>query len=135
VALYRQGYAPYLLCAGSMVSGQPISEAARCAQVARENGVPPEAIVLDEISSSTEENAHEAAVIMRAHGWREAVLVSDNFHLWRATWLFRHAGVRVWPSPAQATTGSLPVSEMVYAVLREIGALGWHIGQSLLGLP
>jgi uncharacterized SAM-binding protein YcdF (DUF218 family) len=134
-ALFRQGYAPYLLCSGNIVSGEPFSEAERCAMVACEHGVPAGAIVLDEISRSTEENAIESAAIMQARGWEDAVLVSDDFHLWRATWLFEHQGVRVWPSPAQVTTGDLPVAEMVYGVLREVAATGWYAGKSLLGLP
>ncbi len=131
-ALYRQGYAPYVLCEGSLVEGEAISEAARCAMVLHDHGVPDDVILLDEISRSTEENAIEAAAILRARGWRDAVLVSDDYHLWRASWLFRSKGVRVWTSPAQATTGSLPVSETVYGVLREIAATGWTVGQSLL---
>jgi uncharacterized SAM-binding protein YcdF (DUF218 family) len=134
-ALYRQGYAPVLLCAGNRVPGEPVSEAERCASVARAHGVPADAIVLDEISRSTEENAIQSAAIMRAHGWRDAVLVSDDYHLWRAQWLFERHGITVWTSPAQATTGPLPDTERVYSVLREVAATGWYIGKSLLGLP
>ena len=53
------------------------------------------------------------------------MLVSDDFHLWRARWLFDRQGVRVYPSPAQRTTGALTPTEQVYAVLREIAAWGW----------
>ncbi len=134
-ALYGQGYAPFVLCAGNIIMGEPFSEAERCAQVAREHGVPAEAIVKDEISRSTEENAIQAAAIMRAHGWRDAVLVSDDFHLWRAKWLFEEKGITVWPSPAQVTTGSLPTSDLLYSVLREVAAVGWQVGKSMLGLP
>jgi uncharacterized SAM-binding protein YcdF (DUF218 family) len=135
VALYQQGYAPYLLCSGSFAAGEPFTEARRCEMVARSLGVPADAIVLDEISRSTEENAIESAAIMRAHRWRDAVLVSDNFHLWRATFLFEQKNVRVWPSPAQATTDDLPLSETAYSVLREVAATGWYVGKTLLGLP
>jgi uncharacterized SAM-binding protein YcdF (DUF218 family) len=134
-ALYAQGYAPYVLCTGNIVTGEPFSEAERCAITARDHGVPAEAIIEERISRSTEENAIQAAALMRARGWRTAVLVSDDFHLWRATWVFEQKGARVWPSPAQATTGPLPASEQTYAVLREVAATGWHVGKSLLGLP
>jgi uncharacterized SAM-binding protein YcdF (DUF218 family) len=134
-ALYAQGYAPYLLCSGGTAEGETISEAERCAQVAQAHGVPASAIVLDRVSLSTEENAIQAAAILHAHGWRDAVLVSDDTHLWRAHWLFESKGVRVWTSPAQVTTGPLSRDEKLHAVLREIAATGWTIGKSLLGLP
>jgi len=133
--LYAQGYAPYLLCTGNIVQGEPFSEAERCARVAQAHGIPADVIALDEISLSTEENAIESAAIMRAHGWQDAIIVSDDFHLWRAVWLFRDKGIRAWASPAQATAGPLPVYETVRAVLREVAATGWYVGKSLLGLP
>jgi uncharacterized SAM-binding protein YcdF (DUF218 family) len=134
-ALYARGYAPYLLCSGGMVKGETIPEAERCEQVALAHGVPAGAIVLDRTSLSTEENAIQAAAILRGHGWQDAVLVSDATHLWRAHWLFESKGVRVWTSPAQVTTGPPSRTETVHAVLREIAATGWTIGKSLLGLP
>jgi uncharacterized SAM-binding protein YcdF (DUF218 family) len=92
------------------------------------------AIIQDDRSRNTEENASHVARIMREHGWVDAVLVSDNFHLWRATRLFEERGVVVWPSPAQVTTGPLTPADTVYSVLRELAAIGWHTAKSLLGL-
>jgi uncharacterized SAM-binding protein YcdF (DUF218 family) len=134
-ALYRQGYAPFVLCTGNTAPNEPISEADRCAEVALQHGVSEAAFVTDEISRSTEENAIQSAAIMRAHGWRDAVLVSDDYHLWRAKWLFEEEGITTWPSPAQVTTGSLPVSDLYYSLLREEAAVGWQVGKTLLGLP
>jgi uncharacterized SAM-binding protein YcdF (DUF218 family) len=134
-ALYRQGYAPFVLCTGDIIGDEPVSEAERCAQVAHQQGIPAAAIVKDEISRSTEENAIRSAAIMQAHGWQDAVLVSDNYHLWRAKWLFSETGITAWTSPAQVTTGPLPVSELFYSLLREEVGVGWQVGKSLLGLP
>jgi uncharacterized SAM-binding protein YcdF (DUF218 family) len=133
-ALYAQGYAPALLCTGSATAAAPYNEAEWCARIAQEHGVPAAAIVLDTVSRSTAENAHEAAAIMQTHGWRTAVLVSDDFHLWRAVWMFRSAGVKVWPSPAQVTTGSLARGEKVYSVAREVAAVGCYLSESRVGL-
>lgn len=135
VSLFRQGYAPAILCSGAYGAGEPISEGERCAQIARREGVPDQAIVVDERSRSTEENAIESAAIMRARGWTSAVLVTDDFHLWRATWLFTEYHIPVWPSPAQRTTPPLDASEKTWGVAREVLATGWHTVKSLLGLP
>ncbi len=134
-ALFHQGYAPYLLCTGGIGRGGHISEAAFCAQIAQNAGVPADAIVLEEHSRSTEENAIYAAAIMQEHGWQTAVLVSDDYHLWRARWIFTRQGVTVWTSPAQLTSGALGRGHEAFAVLRETVAFGWQIGKSVLGLP
>ncbi len=135
VALFHRGYAPYILCTGGVGRGSRFSEAAYCAQIAQQAGVPAAAIVLEERSRSTEENAIQAAAIMQARGWQTAVLVSDDYHLWRARWIFSRQGVTVWPSPAQITSGKLGRTYEAFAVLRETVAFGWQIGKSALGLP
>ncbi len=133
VTLYHAGYAAHVLCTGGVRAGGAQIEAERCAQVMRAGNVPAEAITLERDSHSTAENARATAAIMDVHGWRDAVLVSDDFHLWRARWLFERQGVRVYPSPAQATSGPLAPSEQVYAVLREIAAWGWGEVRAQLG--
>ncbi|MEW6577900.1 MAG: YdcF family protein [Chloroflexota bacterium] len=132
-ALYHAGYAPHVLCTGGYSAGGAEIEAERCAQVVRAANVPADAITLERNSRSTAENARATAAIMAAHGWRDAVLVSDDFHLWRARWLFDRQGVRVYPSPAQRTSGPLAPTEQVYAVLREIAAWGWGEVRAQLG--
>jgi uncharacterized SAM-binding protein YcdF (DUF218 family) len=88
--------------------------------VAVQHGVPPQAIVVEERSLSTEENAIQAAALLRAQGWTEAVLVSDDFHLWRAHWMFA-ARIRTWTSPA-VTTGALELRDEASGVGREVAA-------------
>lgn len=124
--LYRAGYAPYVLCTGGAAVPAGRTEAERCAQVMAAQGVPLAAIWREESSRSTAENARATATLMAAQGWRDAVLVSDDFHLWRARWLFEREGVRVYPSPAQRTTGPLSADEELYAVLRELAAWSWQ---------
>ena len=135
-ALYRQGYAPYALCTGSTTAGDStFTEAEWCALILQQHGVPASAIVLEERSLSTEENAIESAAVMRARGWSSAVIVSDDFHLFRANWLFGQQGMHVYPSPAQITSNArIGDREKAIAVLREVAALIWQVGKSLLGL-
>jgi len=135
VTLFHQGYAPFILCTGGVGRGGVSSEAAYCAQIAQNAGVPAAAIVLEERSHSTEENAIQAAAIMQERDWQTAVLVSDDYHLWRARWIFARQGVTVWTSPAQTTSGALGRGYELFAVLRETVAFGWQIGKSVLGLP
>lgn len=133
-ALYARRIAPVVLCSGGVRLGDGRSEAEWCAAVLAGRGVPAEAVALEQSSRSTEGNAREAAAIMGRAGWTSAVLVSDDFHLWRAWWTFRDQGVRVWTSPAQVTTGALPPAEKLFGVGREIAALGWLAGDRLVEL-
>ncbi|MBN1681118.1 MAG: YdcF family protein [Anaerolineae bacterium] len=135
VTLYQQGYAPYVLCAGGLRLHLGDTEAERCSRIAKEGGIPPEAILLENNSFSTEENAIHAAAVMRQRGWQTAVVVSDNYHLWRARWMFDEQDITVWTSPAQVTTGPLDRSEYVSGVLHELAAVGWYTAKTILRLP
>ena len=133
--LYHAGYADVVICTGATVAGDVISEADRCARAARRAGVPSGAILLEEQSRSTEENAIEVAAITQARGWERVIVVSDNFHLLRAHWMFAQQGLTAYTSPAQRTTGRLTLREWIPAVWREVLALIWFTFKTLLGLP
>jgi uncharacterized SAM-binding protein YcdF (DUF218 family) len=95
VALYRTGAAPYLILCGGDYPGAPVSEAAAMRTVALAAGVPAPAILMDERSANTWENAAETAALLRTHGLKRVLLVSEGFHLPRARMLFRQHGVVV----------------------------------------
>ncbi|MBN1966912.1 MAG: YdcF family protein [Anaerolineae bacterium] len=134
-ALYHAGYAANIICTGGIAYDRPRSEAAVCADLLVEEGVPRDAIWLDEISLSTEENAIESARIMREHGWVSALVASDDLHLWRAHLLFTRYVDVVMTSPAQATTGPTPPLEYLRILFREMAAMVWLAFKDALGLP
>jgi len=133
VALYRQGLAGHLVCSGGLGTYAPTEAEAACG-LAERLGVPSSAINLEARAHSTEENALYTAAILREHGWTTAILVSDGYHLYRAELLFRRAGVSAYPSPAQATAGPMPPLERAYRESRELAALLWYWGKTVLGL-
>ncbi|MBP7687874.1 MAG: YdcF family protein [Thermoflexales bacterium] len=124
-SLYQQGYADFVLCSGGVGDNPPSEARAACGRV-MELGVPPEAIVYEENASSTEENAAFSAQIMRARGWRSAILATDGFHLFRAAWMFQRTGLTVYPSPAQITAGPMDTVERLGRELREVLGLAWY---------
>lgn len=135
-ALYAAGYAPAVVCSGGYTLEIPVSEASVCADLLAAEGVPREAIWLEEQSRSTEENAIYTAQLMQAQGWRTALVTSDSYHLWRARLLFELHGVALaGTSPAQATTGPLNPLEYLASLGREVLALFWQGAKDLLGLP
>ncbi len=132
--LWREGMAPMILCAGGQAESYPRSEAAACQEVLLKGGVPEEAILLEEMSRSTEENAIFSRRIMAEQGYGDAILVSDSYHLLRATWLFERQGIHASgsPVPSSRIRGRLayPLS-----LLREFLAFHWHFVKDALGIP
>jgi len=130
--LYAQGYASVVLCTGGIPRNASQSEASGCAAVLRANGVPDSAILLEERSRSTEENAAYSQEIMTARGDQTALVVSDGFHLLRAQWIFKDQGVEAYTVPA--TTRPL-WRDLIMATGRELVALHWQVIKTALGLP
>jgi uncharacterized SAM-binding protein YcdF (DUF218 family) len=130
--LWREGYAPVIICTGGFTAGRSRSEADACGEVLRENGVAADAIMLEEQSRSTLENALYTRQIMNANGWNDALIVSDGFHLLRATWLFGDQGIHVvGHSPA----ANARLSTRLYNTVREVFALHWQLLITVFDLP
>jgi uncharacterized SAM-binding protein YcdF (DUF218 family) len=62
-------------------------------------GVPSEKIVLTPLVADTADEARAAAALCREHGWKHVLLVTSGWHMPRAAWLFKHAGVDFTPFP------------------------------------
>ena len=81
--LWHKGIAPYALCTGAQAEGFPRSEAAACREILLGAGLPDAAILMEESSRSTEENAIHSRRLLDELGLERAVLVSDSYHLLR----------------------------------------------------
>jgi uncharacterized SAM-binding protein YcdF (DUF218 family) len=121
-----------IICAGGYARWAARSEADGCAEVLRENGVPTDAILIEDRSRSTEENAMYSHEIMRERGWETALVVSEGYHLLRAGWIFSAEGINAVFSPTNEPT---PFLNQLYSVGREVVALHWQAFKTLLGLP
>jgi uncharacterized SAM-binding protein YcdF (DUF218 family) len=82
--LYRHGYAHVIITTGGVGSFNPTPEgrAARNELIAR--GIPADAVYEEICSKNTRENLKGAQKIMEKHGWRRAIIVTHDFHLFRA---------------------------------------------------
>lgn len=132
--LWRQGFAPLIVCSGGQPPNRPRSEAEACRDVLLREGVPDSAIRMEMRSRSTEENAIYTRELMDAEGWERAIIVSDSYHVLRARWLFEMRGVPALtsPVPAERIRGRPTYNQ---SLLREIVAIHWQIFKDLLGLP
>lgn len=97
--LYRQGAAPALLMAGgdASVTASGPTESRAMKELAVRLGVPAEAVLTEERSRTTYENARESRLVL---GDRTSILlVTSAYAVPRATALFRKQGFRVTPYP------------------------------------
>jgi len=130
--LYHEGIAPYIVCSGGYAIGRTRSEADACREILESNGVPASAIIMEDESRSTEENAIYTHQIMDARGWQTAVIVSDGYHMLRAQWIFTIEGIDIVVSPAPTRPR---LSTYALAVGREVVALHWQVIKEILHLP
>lgn len=102
--LFRAGKAPLVVASGGRFpwSRRERSEAAEMADLLAEWGVPREAILLEERSATTSENASEMARLLGARGVRRVLLVTSSLHMRRAIASFRAQGLEPIPSPCDA---------------------------------
>ncbi len=123
VKLWQEGRAPRVVFTGGLGENAP-TEARAAADYARGLGLPEEAIVLEEGSTSTEENARFAAEQMGREGLPAAriLLVTDGYHTLRAERVFRRF------FPEVRAVGSTPSpSVRARGAMREVLALGWYV--------
>jgi uncharacterized SAM-binding protein YcdF (DUF218 family) len=97
--LYHRGLASHVITTGGLGDNPP-AEALVSAAILRRNGVPSNAISSEVTSTSTWENAANAARICREKGWKRVIIVSEPFHLWRATRNFQKHGLTAYASPS-----------------------------------
>lgn len=117
VALWEAGSAPTLILTGGLGEHAP-AEAVAAADLAAALGVPRSAMIIEDASTSTEENARLAA----QHTDAERVLVvSDAYHVFRVRRVFDRHFEEV--AATGSTTHPWPRAR---GALREVAAVGWY---------
>ncbi|MBZ4211909.1 MAG: YdcF family protein [Rhodoferax sp.] len=113
--LFHAGKAPLLLLSGgSDPQRHAFSEARAMAIFLQDLGVPARALVLEEVSRNTAENAAFSAELLKARGIRHVLLVTSALHMPRALALFTAQGLQVEPAPTDFEANNPPP-----------GALAW----------
>jgi len=131
--LWEQGFAPMIICTGGMTGRATRSEADACKEIVLQRGVPANAVLVEDQSRSTEENALHTHEIFQEHGWSTVLLVTDSFHMLRAKWIFEGEGFIVYSSPVSSSV--VRFDEYLVFTAREVGAFHWLFIKRLLNLP
>lgn len=88
VALYAAGVAPKVVLSGDN-SGEHYDEVSAMEKYCINAGIPPEAIVRDDIGFSTYETMDNA---IRSLGYRNIMVVTQEYHLYRAIYIAKRMG-------------------------------------------
>jgi len=126
VRTYRQHrFKKVIVCGGAMGSKRPL--AAAMAEFMQALGVPGEALVLEARSRSTRENALYSKELA---GVGEVVLVTSDYHMWRARRVFERVGLRVvavpFPDVGKRWSGWPQRWQCGWDVGAELGKIGYY---------
>ena len=123
--LHAEGRVDRILVTGG-VGKHPPSEAEVMARVLREEGVPGEAVRLEDVAESTWDSARFVAALAAAEGVAEVLAVTDPLHCVRTVAAFRRAGLIAWAEPVYSS----PMWRVPWLrrgqLMRESGALVWY---------
>ncbi len=99
IELWQAGRAPLLIMTGGRQEGDRTTEAASGRAYAVAQGVPAAAILTEDRGRTTQESLEAVAAILRAHGARNAIFVSDRMHMLRVMRMAKDLGIDAYASP------------------------------------
>lgn len=122
LALYREGVAAQIVTVGGRQPTDRYTEAQAGDRYLINRGVPDANVTEINTGNDTLTSLRAAASVLRQHGWRTAVLVSDPWHMFRAERMALDSGITAWTSPTHSGPAvATRTVEMEY-IVRETAA-------------
>lgn len=87
IRLYNKGLGKYIIVSGGMGPGEKTTEASAMKEYLVKAGIPSEAVITEDGSINTRQNIRNSKGIMDSKGYKSAIVVSNSFHLKRASLL------------------------------------------------
>lgn len=94
IRLYNQGFGRYIIVSGAMGPGEDITEAQAMKDYLVQNGINPSAIIMEDKASSTYDNIINSKDLMDKYNLKSAVIVSNSYHLKRASLIAEKSGIK-----------------------------------------
>ena len=104
---WQDGIAPAIIVCGGQGGDEPEPEGAAMARWFIARGVPEDRVFIDSTSTTTVENMENARAIMEKQGFSRAAVCTNNYHLRRALWVARDAGLDATGIAAPSTRDPL----------------------------
>lgn len=127
IQLWKQGFAKTVIMSGGQDKNTGLVESQEMAAYALDQQLLGSAVLMEEDSKDTFQNAEYSLAIMREHSWKTAIVVTSPYHTLRACRIFRKQGATV--KCVQAPFALLPVHSVyerltdTRSVIREYGAI------------
>jgi len=123
--LYKEGRVGLLIPTGGR-GEHPPSEAEVMARILREEGIPEEAVLIENRALNTWDSARLVAGMAGKFGVKSVVVVTDPLHCVRAAAAFRRVGLMAWAEPVYSSPMWRGKWLRRGQLVREIGALTWY---------
>ena len=123
--LYAEGEAGLLIPTGGL-GEHPPSEAEVMAGILREEGVPEDAVLLEDRALNTWDSARLVARMARKLGVESVVVVTDPLHCVRTVAAFEKTGLMTWAEPVYSSPMWRGKWLRRGLLAREMGALAWY---------
>lgn len=101
VILYKKGLANKIIFSGGWDHDGYIASAKAMAAVAKDLGVPPNAIIIEDQSHNTFENAKFTKDLMEKNQMKSALLVTSDSHMRRSAMVFTKLNIPIFPVPVE----------------------------------
>ena len=111
ISLYEQGLVTHLIFTGGVGNRDTQSEAAVGKQYAIEQGVPAEAILIEQTSTSTIENLQNAQQVASENNLQTFLLVSTPFHMKRAVQIATDLEMEAYTAPTRTIQWISPLTK------------------------
>lgn len=121
IRLFKEGYSNYIIVSGGKGTGEEISEAEAMKNYLVTKGIDKNKIIMEDKSLSTMENLGFSKALMDSKGFKNAIIVSNKYHLKRASVMARKNGI-VDASFSGVYVSKYPSFEIT-GFIREIPAL------------
>ncbi len=126
VELYEKGLVHTIIFTGGVGHNDTLSEAEVSANYAIANGIPADAILLEDQSTTTRENLINVQSIAATHDLHSFLIVSTPFHMKRAMSLANDLEMPAYSSPTR-TTKWISRRTKFRAYLREVAAYALYL--------
>lgn len=102
IDLYHHGWAKLIIFSGAAADHKSVSNAEMMRRRAVNHNVPNDAIIVEDASNNTEENAKRSTKLMAQRDIKSAILVSSSYHLWRVKLNFMKSSANIFYRTAGA---------------------------------
>lgn len=125
--LYRRGAAGHILTIGGGQPGDATTEGTAGERYLAAAGVPASALIAVPTGVDTLLSLRAANAVLREHGWRTVILVSDPWHLARSRMMARDLGLSAQVSPVTSGPSTARSVEARYILRELLGTLFYRL--------